>query len=183
MNQNELYHYGVKGMKWGVRKDKNKTSKKKTARTPEEIKEQYQQDNYNILKRAAGRSRRITSKERDLYEVPYLRETWEDVQVKRQRVQNFEDNYGNKRKNVSDIEYETARQQYREADSLCREIMKESINQFLGKYGDKRIKDVENSWLVDEGEKGLLAKTSMNIRMKYYMDYGMTNYGSTDWDD
>lgn len=42
MNNNELMHYGVLGMKWGVRKDRRSSSskrKKKTVKTSDDYKE------------------------------------------------------------------------------------------------------------------------------------------------
>ena len=57
---NELFHYGVKGMKWGVRKDQNQN----VNRTPSSVTKRKEQSDkiYNTMKKGAKTTTQVMAK-------------------------------------------------------------------------------------------------------------------------
>lgn len=56
----ELYHYGVKGMKWGVRKDRN--NKEVVITSPRLRSKQQGKELYNIVKKGAKTTSQVMAK-------------------------------------------------------------------------------------------------------------------------
>ena len=69
MYENELYHYGVKGMKWGVRHDPEKAAR--DIQVSREADKQYKQDKKDALNRMKATGQRLTKqgKQNDMVEV------------------------------------------------------------------------------------------------------------------
>ena len=73
MNEQELYHHGVKGMKWGVRKDKQKygMSKREVKRAIKTAKRSYRrnEDPYHVFNGTTGKNwANVRSKHRSAVE-------------------------------------------------------------------------------------------------------------------
>lgn len=58
-NPPELYHYGVKGMKWGIRKTPEQRAQKYRDKKVAKLKDRQSRDLYEVRERYAGNSREI----------------------------------------------------------------------------------------------------------------------------
>ena len=141
MNEQELYHHGVKGMKWGVRKDKQKygMSKREVKRAIKTAKRSYRrnEDPYHVFNGTTGKNwANVRSKHRSAVEND---ETVKELRSKRDsmyRQAEREDRKGNV--DLAETYQNLGDRNQRDIDRRKSEIGESFVND----YNDALLKDI-----------------------------------------
>lgn len=144
----ELYHHGIKGQKWGIRRYQNKdgsltdAGKKRVYKTVKK----YYKNKRDSLGKAVGEDYIITDAARKLYQSEAntkLKEASKrrsDLSSKIEKE--YEDNDG-KISAKSKKEMERAISQDEKAYSDYKKEGKRIVDEYLGKYADKKIRNTD----------------------------------------
>lgn len=142
--ENELYHHGVKGMKWGVRRHRNEDGSLTTAGQKHVMKsvKKYSKhkDRRARLGRAVGEDEYITDAARKL--LPSARKHDEIVTRRSAMSTKLEKEYENKRVE-SKKQYDALLKQEEKAYAEYKAETEKIVKQYLGKYANKRLKDMD----------------------------------------
>ena len=139
MNENELMHYGVPGMKWGVRRDHNNGSAltsagknkeyKKSLRTDKKIRRNLESKAYDSARFANAYSKKSKSYSKK-YEKTVLKDPTKSSS-KTQRIENT--------KHLLDLNAKS----WNAYNSENVKALKKQVDFMISKYGDTKIKDVD----------------------------------------
>ena len=147
---NELYHYGVKGMKWGVRRSKEEARAYKQA---------YRKDKRvrRMLENSAYDSGQF-SKQYDTYYKIYKKSYDKQVAKDKAKTGKISDKTKEYGKTVSQLK--TDRDTYRAINKYRVKQAQQHVDSMLKKYPDKKVKD-----LKVEIKKGETYVNSFNSKM------------------
>lgn len=139
MSENELMHYGIPGMKWGVRRDRNNggalTSAgknkeyKKSLRTDKKIRRNLESKAYDSARVANAYSKKSKSYSKK-YEKAVLKDPTKSSS-KTQRIENTKRLLDSNAKSWNDYNSQNIK------------ILKKQVDSMISKYGDTKIKDVD----------------------------------------
>lgn len=161
-----LAHHGVKGMKWGVRHDKEqKASAQRVAKAATGPDDRWWMDDLDVdpdfvsVKKKLGASAKAAS----------------DAERKSMSLELklMNKKYDWSKMNDNDLRslldaYDSAEREYMEADAFAKEERKKAVNYLLGKYGDMKISSSKDKY----------AKTARDW-MDWYLEYS----DGIDWYD
>jgi hypothetical protein len=159
-----LYHHGIKGMKWGVRRYQNKdgtltpAGKKRVYRTLKKY--SNSKNRWDALGRAVGEDETIMSAARKVMPARMkateisLRQTKLMHEMETMHEKEHDRLYNDKRytdQQKEDMVWEAVekkygkqrdqlREEYRRADSEYKKLVKDVANEYLGKYGDMPVR-------------------------------------------
>lgn len=139
MSENELYHHGVKGQKWGVRRFQNEDGTltaagknreyKKSLRTDKKIRRDLESKAYD-----SARFANVYSKKSKSYSKKYEKAVLKDPtksSSKTQRIENTKRLLDSNAKSWNDYNSQNVK------------ILKKQVDSMISKYGDTKIKDVD----------------------------------------
>lgn len=187
----ELYHYGVKGMKWGVRRYQNKDGSYTDLGKRRNLKalQKVEKKERNRLGGAVGKDPIITS----------AADRVRDVQIRRNKALNREysildkmeiemleklDKHYDEMMNSSDPsekydtiekeitskykkELDAAKKETAKVDAEFRKAVKQTVDDFLGEYGDTPVKDYNGVKLDAAKRLAMQIEWGNNIREDY----------------
>ena len=139
MNENELMHYGVKGQKWGVRRDRDNGSTLTSAGKNKEYKKSLRTDNKfrrNLESKAydSARFANVYSKKSKSYSKKYEKAIAKDPTKSNQKTQRIENT-----KNLLDSKAKS----WNTYNSKNVQRLKKQVDFMISKYSDTKIKDVD----------------------------------------
>lgn len=139
MSENELMHYGVPGMRWGVRRFQNEDGTltaagknkeyKKSLRTDKKIRRDLESKAYD-----SARFANVYSKKSKSYSKKYEKAVLKDPtksSSKTQRIENTKRLLDSNAKSWNDYNSQNVK------------ILKKQVDSMISKYGDTKIKDVD----------------------------------------
>ena len=139
MHENELYHYGVAGMKWGVRRFQNKDGTltdagknreyKKALKTDKKIRRDLESNAYDSARFANAYSKKSKSYSKK-YEKAVLKDPTK-LNLKTQRIENTKRLLDSNAKSWNAYNSENVK------------ALKKQVDSMISKYGDTKIKDVD----------------------------------------
>ena len=171
---NELYHYGVKGMKWGVRRYQNENGTL-TSEGKKRAKQEYKEDNktaYELGKaatiygHAAARSMKRTIKLENKLDKQYAK----DPNGYSRRTQSLRKKWDASSKTTLELSEKYNKLQHtaeKHCDSLIKKYGKEAVSDI--KYTDKKL---------PEGEYSPKSVKTMNERTNNMSDYAAAGIAS-----
>ena len=139
MSENELMHYGIPGMKWGVRRDRNNGSTltsagknkeyKKSLRTDKKIRRNLESKAYDSARFANAYSKKSKSYSKK-YEKAVLKDPTKSSS-KTQRIENTKRLLDSNAKSWNAYNSENVK------------ALKKQVDSMISKYGDTKIKDID----------------------------------------
>ena len=139
MSENELMHYGIPGMKWGVRRDRNEDGTlasagknkeyKKSLRTDKKIRRDLESKAYDSARFANAYSKKSKSYSKK-YEKAVLKDPIKSSS-KTQRIENTKHLLDSNAKSWNAYNSENVK------------ALKKQVDFMISKYGDTKIKDVD----------------------------------------
>ena len=139
MDNNELYHHGIKGMKWGVRRyqnadgsltpDDKKKEYKKSLKTDKKIRRDLELKTYDSARFANAYSKKSKS-----YSKKYEKAISKDPTKSNQKTQRIENT-----KNLLDLNAKS----WNTYNSKNVQRLKKQVDFMISKYSDTKIKDVD----------------------------------------
>lgn len=146
----ELYHFGIKGQKWGVRRYQNKdgtltnAGKKRVYKTVKKYSKQ--KDRRAALGQAVGEDKVITEAARKV--LPLAKKHSEVAARRNTMASEMEKEYNNGKtyENISkkyQKKYDALVKQQAKEYAKYKEETKKVVDEYLGKYANKRINDID----------------------------------------
>ena len=163
----ELYHYGIKGQKWGVRRYQNPdgslTAKGKKRAARREARGEYAMTKREVKKAMKNGSTANQDKVYAEYEKEFrTNKKWNELgrestkvaeQLMKSEDRDYETNaYGELSKRTKDL--------YKQHAALDKQMTKIEIDigkKYIGKFNDARLKDINYGGSVEKGQKMLEA--------------------------
>lgn len=148
----ELYHFGIKGQKWGVRRYQNKdgtltnAGKKRVYKTVKKYSKQ--KDRRAALGQAVGEDDLITEAARKV--LPSAKKHAEAIARSNTMASKMEKEY-NDGKSYDSIskkyqkKYDALREQESKEYDNYKSETKKVVDEYLGKYANKRLKDIDST--------------------------------------
>ena len=164
----ELYHYGVKGMKWGVRKDAGRSLLSDVKSSAKTMAEHLTKDKDAMTKRADSRdamaiqydTKNMTDRQKKIYELNYYNDRKTATKFNRDSVQATLNNLNNPNKSRSDqlaidilgANYmkDIGNMQLKAAETMYGHYSKK-VDTMLNNMGDIKLSTVKSMRIVRDG--------------------------------